>query len=47
MELVDDLLEKTQEYATIPQDCYRFVFRQTNYKGYVKAKYLVDFDKKE
>lgn len=48
-ELVDEFLENSEEYATTPKDCYRFVLGKPIDKGYIKAKHLVnlDFSKKE
>ncbi|MDH8701938.1 hypothetical protein M2138_001290 [Dysgonomonadaceae bacterium PH5-43] len=37
----DELLEKTKEYATKPEDCYRFIVGKPIEKGYKKAKNIV------
>jgi hypothetical protein len=37
-EIVEDFLERTDEYATKPEECYRFVINKPFVKGYKMAK---------
>jgi hypothetical protein len=44
----DEMLDKTKEYATKPEDCYRFILGKPIEKGYKMAKNIVgDLRKKE
>jgi len=44
----DELLEHSKEYATQPEDCYRFVLDEPIEKGYIMAKKIMgDWLKKE
>ena len=44
---IDKKLSDTEEYATRPEDCYRFVKNEPIEKGYIKAKNVVgNLDKK-
>jgi len=38
---IDKMLSDSKEYATRPEDCYRFVKNEPIEKGYIKAKYIV------
>ena len=38
---VDDVLLQTENYATQPEDCYRFVINEPIEKGYIKAKTIM------
>jgi hypothetical protein len=37
---VDELLQQTENFATQPQDCYRFVLGEPIEKNYVKAEWI-------
>ncbi len=40
-ESTDKILEETKEYATPPEDCYRFISDKPIEKGYEMAKYVI------
>jgi hypothetical protein len=45
---INEMLEKTKDYATKPEDCYRFVLGKPIEKGYKQAETIMgDLRRKE
>ena len=45
---IDDVLQQTEDFATQPKDCYRFVINKPIEKGYKMAKFIMgDMQNKE